>query len=175
MDAESGDAYIATMQYTPLTIANTFLDVHGRASRIEHMKLQKLAYYAYGWWLGYRDEPIMTEQPELWQYGPVFDSLYSTMKQYGSQPIPQPQPPNPFMSAPVVPPGDVETRNFLNWIWARYGGLSGLTLSDETHKVGTPWQVEAQKFNYRVPRHYKIPIETIREYFRAEAAKLAAA
>jgi uncharacterized phage-associated protein len=49
----------------------------------EHMKLQKLVYYAYGWWLLYHSEPIMTEPPEVWRHGPVFSSMYHALKHHG--------------------------------------------------------------------------------------------
>jgi uncharacterized phage-associated protein len=47
------------------------------------MKLQKLVYYAYGWWLLYHSEPIMTEPPEVWRHGPVFSSMYHALKHHG--------------------------------------------------------------------------------------------
>ncbi len=58
-------------QYKPLAFANAFIAKAG-ASGVEHMKLQKLTYISYGWWLVYHEQPIMTEGPQVWKYGPVF-------------------------------------------------------------------------------------------------------
>ena len=63
--------------YTPLALANTFVARYGATRTLDHMKLQKLAFYTYGWWLAYNPNPILTEAPQVWKYGPVFGSLYN--------------------------------------------------------------------------------------------------
>ena len=162
-------------QISPLALANTFIQLHGEADGIEHMKLQKLAFYSYGWWLASEDQPLLTEGPELWRFGPVFSSLYSALAQFGARPIKAAQRPTPFGPIPLIPEEDVRTRAFVDWIWGRYGGYSSFRLSDLTHSKGSPWQQEAEARNYRVPLHHRIPDDTIRKYFKDEAAKLAPA
>ncbi|SUS04740.1 conserved hypothetical protein [Candidatus Defluviicoccus seviourii] len=164
--------YLYPMSYSPLAVANTFIAEFGGGGGIDHMKLQKLTYYAYGWSLAFRNKPLLKEGPEVWQYGPVFDSLYRSMASHGSKPIAEPIKANPFQPAPIVPETDGDTRNLIRWVWDRYGGMSGLRLSDETHKAGTPWQIEAAKHGYRVPSHHRIPDEQIQSFFKAEAARL---
>ena len=159
------------MSYTPLALANTFVAHHGGVQGISHMKLQKLAFYAYGWWLAYHDEPILTEAPEVWKFGPVFESLYSALRPFGSSPIIQPVAP-PFHEAPIIPHSDANTLAWVDWVWNRYGHLSALQLSDMTHETGTPWQIEAQAKEYRVPRHHSIPVTTTQRYFKGLAADL---
>jgi uncharacterized phage-associated protein len=159
------------MKYTPLSLANVFLDRYGRDGNIEHMKLQKLAYYAYGWWLAYHDEPILTEGPEVWRYGPVFSSLYNVLAPNGSRAIVEPQLATPFQKNPPLAEGE-DIDQLVEWVWGRYGSRSGLTLSAETHKAGTPWQIEAAKQGYRVPPHHRIPDALIRSYFAAQAKAL---
>jgi len=44
------------------------------------MKLQKLVYYAHGWHLALNNEPLIDEQVECWQYGPVISSLFHEFK-----------------------------------------------------------------------------------------------
>lgn len=61
--------------YHPLAFANEFI-LKAQPAGVEHMKLQKLVYYSYGWWIAYHEEPILTEPPQVWRYGPVFVSLY---------------------------------------------------------------------------------------------------
>ena len=154
--------------YSPLAVANTFLAQYGAGGEISHMKLQKLVYYAYGWWLAYNQDALTTEGPEVWQYGPVFSSLYSACAPFGSKSLMSPIKP-PFSEPPEVPQADTRTRDMLDWTWNRYGGLSAGALSTETHKQGSPWQQEAAAHNYRVPRNYRIPDSRIKAFFQSEA------
>jgi uncharacterized phage-associated protein len=159
-------------KYTPLKLANAFLGRHGKEGGIDHMKLQKLVYYAYGWWLAYEDEPLLVEGPELWKHGPVFASLYSVLSPSRSVRIMEPQKAAPFSPPPCVPAEDAKTLGFVDWIWSRYGQFGAFRLSDMTHAPGTPWQIEAERHDYRVPLHHKIPDELIAKCFKKEAEAL---
>lgn len=160
--------------YSPLAVANTFVAQYGQMGRIDHMKLQKLLYYAYGWWLAYEQDPLLTEGPELWKYGPVFSSLYNALASSKSNPITTPQRATPFGPPPIIPNEDERTREFLDWVWQRYGQYSAFELSDMTHAPGTPWQVEAARNNYLVRAHHRIPDDLIADRFREQARELGA-
>ena len=159
------------MAYTPLALANTFLKRHGDEGGIEHMKLQKLCFYAYGWWLVDHDKPLLVEGPEVWKFGPVFSSLYSALAMYGRQPISKPQK-MLFGDAKLIQSDDKDARNLVDMVWEQYGERSSFDLSNETHKEGTPWQIEAAKHDYKVPMHHRIPDKLIKKYFVREAQKL---
>lgn len=163
------------MPYSPLALSNTFVDKYGRESGIDHMKLQKLAFYSYGWWLAYNNQPILTEGPEVWRFGPVFSSLYRVLATHRMTPIKQPQKAVPVADAPLIPMTDALAHQWVDWIWQRYGSLSAMALSNMTHEVGSPWQTEAAEKQYRVPLHHRISDDRIKSYFQAEAAKLNAA
>lgn len=158
-----------SVPYSSVAIANNFLEQFG-AQGIEHMKLQKLVYYAYGWWLAEKNARLTTESPEIWQYGPVFNHLYHVFKNFGRQKIFQPYQTRPFDPPENVNPDDDEVRHFVRWIWTRYGGLSSFELSDMTHREGTPWQRVAQENNYCIGYHAHIPDDYIREFFAHTAA-----
>jgi uncharacterized phage-associated protein len=164
-----------SMSYSPLALANTFIAKYGNDVGIDHMKLQKLAFFTYGWWLAYNDTPILTEGPEAWKFGPVFSSLYNVLTTQNMVPIKTPQKPVPSGETPMIPDKEERAHQWIDWIWQRYGNLSALTLSDMTHEDGTPWQIEVAAKNYRVPYHHKIPDATIKKYFQAEANRLNAA
>lgn len=158
------------MSYDPLVIANEILAKHPEVS---HMKLQKLLYFANGWWLALKDEPLLNEEPEVWRYGPVFSRLYSILSGYQHNEIGGPVIGHPFADKPErLPENSDEIKKMLSWIWLIYGGKSAMQLSDETHKIGTPWQKIASKHNFRVPFHTAIPSEKDKEYFRSLAAQL---
>ncbi len=123
--------------YTPLAVANNFLDRFGRDGGIEHMKLQKLVYFSYGIWLATRNEsPLTSEGPEVWKYGPVFNSLFQALKVFGREKITEPQSLDPFEKPENIAHDEDGVLNFINWVWGRYGHLSGFALSDMTHQNG---------------------------------------
>jgi uncharacterized phage-associated protein len=153
-------------QTTPLKIANTFIAKYGSETGLEHLKIQKLVYYVYGWWLFNSESPVTDEAPQVWRYGPVFKSLYNAFKTYGSKPIKTIQGANPFADPETEHTPDINAT--IDWVWMRYGHLSAGQLSDMTHKVGTPWQIEASKNDYKVPLNYNIDPELIKTCFRAE-------
>lgn len=160
---------MGTMAYTPLALANTFVSRYGADGNLDHMKLQKLDFYAYGWWLAYNDTPILTEPPQVWRHGPVFSSLYAALRPFGSASILKPVG-GPNSTPPLIPDWEKTTLEWVDWIWGRYGHLNALQLSDMTHEVGTPWQMEAQARDYRVPNHHPIPDWTTKQYFKNLAA-----
>ena len=161
------------MAYSPLEIANTVITRHAAScGGIEHMKLQKILFYAYGWWLAYKGTPNMKNKPEVWKYGPVFSGVYYALNRYEDQPITTPEPLSAFdTTAPQVPANDTQTLQLIDWVWKRYGHFDSFTLSEMTHKPGTPWQIMAEKYNYRVPRYLEIDDEVTRTYFTALAQK----
>lgn len=161
------------MPFSPLAIANTFIAEHAAESGgISHMKLQKLVFYAYGWWLASHDDQLTTEPPEVWKFGPVFNSLYGELAPFGMQPIKAPRRSVPYNPAPQVPADACEVRDLLEWVWQKYGNYTAGQLSDMTHDAGTPWQEEAAKHQYRVPRNHPIPIDRTQAYFKALAQKM---
>lgn len=154
--------------YTPLAVANEFIARFGVQVGIEHMKLQKLVYCSYGWWIGAHglDAPTLTDEgPEVWRHGPVFQSLYRVLRVFGREPIRAPQSSSPFAAPDLVDANDEEVSNLINWVWARYGHLSSFALSDMTHKPGSPWHRVATDNNFTVPFNTRIPDEYIYEEY----------
>ncbi len=153
--------------YTPLAVANFFIDQFGGTSGIEHMKLQKLVYCAHGWWLAQEGNvALVNEKPEVWKFGPVFPGLYSVLKIFGREPIVSPQSKGPFEEPEIIDPLDQNTARLLEWVWRRYGHLSSFALSDLTHKPGTPWHRLATEHSFLVPQGLGIPDSYIAQEFR---------
>jgi uncharacterized phage-associated protein len=152
------------MPLPALKAANELLKLHGD---VDHMKLQKLLYYANGWWLATEGTPLLNEPPEVWRYGPVFAWLYSSLNRFGHSNIGGPVAPGPFAianQAEVDVPQD-RLKRLLEWIWNEHGHKSAIQLSDETHAVGTPWRQIAEKHNFRIPANTPIPAKLDWEYF----------
>lgn len=142
--------------YLPLAIANYFLQQH---PPIEHMKLQKIVYCAHGWWLVTQRTapPLVSERPQVWKFGPVFPSLYQSLKIFGSAPIEAPKSRAPLLDPDSIDVTDETAHRLLEWVWSRYGHLSSFALSEMTHKPGTAWYIAASESDFNVPQGYDIP------------------
>lgn len=132
------------MAYTPQHIANYFLD-QARAERrpMGQMKLIKLVYIAYGWYLALKGERLFDEPIQAWQHGPVVPSVYHEFKHYGGDSITERAAFYDLDTGefiyPEVDPADEETREVLSKVWAAYKNFSAWTLRNKTHEPGTPW------------------------------------
>lgn len=161
------------MPLNPKSIANFFLDLaKARGDKISPMKLQKLVYYAHGWFAGYTGKPLINESVEAWQYGPVIPSLYREFKCFGSGEIgAKACAMEGFEFVEVPSPEDEGMRKFLTSVWESYGKYTGIALSEMTHAAGSPWD-ETWKANQGV-RGVDIPFDAIASHFKAavETAK----
>jgi uncharacterized phage-associated protein len=154
--------------YTPLAVANNFIANFAGQSGIEHMKLQKLVYCSYGWWLasyGLDGLRLTNEGPQIWKHGPVFASLYRTLKVFGREPIRIPQSASPFGQSENIDANDENSLSLVRWVWGRYGHLSSFALSDMTHKPGSPWHRVAMENDFRIAFNTEIPDQYIYEEY----------
>ncbi len=158
--------------YHPKAIANWFL---GRAEkegqRLDPMKVQKLTYLAHGWHLGLHGEPLINEEVQAWQYGPVINSLYHEFKSFGAGEITGratswdfSSQGEPALVEPVVDPSDVDTIALLERVWDVYGSCSAVELSAMTHQPGSPWSQTWQEMTPKL-RGKGIPNSRIKEGF----------
>lgn len=155
---------------SPKSIANYFLDLaQAEGQPLDPMKLQKLIYYAHGWYAGYRGEPLIDEAIEAWPYGPVIPSVYEEFKRFGAGAISakackfvdgQPE--------EVAAPADPDVRAFLHNIWKSYSRYTGIALSEMTHAQGSPWDITRKTTNGI--RGADIPFPVITDHFRLAVA-----
>ncbi|MAM84367.1 MAG: hypothetical protein CL472_06805 [Acidobacteria bacterium] len=152
------------MPYSSLAVANTFIARHGKTHDITHMKVQKLLYFAYGWWLVKHNEQLLSEAPSMWRYGPIFEKLYKAYAAYGHAPLRAPV--GILFSDPVtVPEEDHDTLTFIDQVFDFYRGYDEKELSSLASHIGSPWRDEAQANSFRVPPGSKIPDWRIRKHF----------
>lgn len=141
---------------------------------ITPMKLQKLLYFAHGWFLAFNNRPLINEECQAWQFGPVFNSVYHEYKNFGRHRIPptkkmldwkDTESNNFDLVEYVVDNNDLETINLLNSIWNSYGKFDGLTLSRWTHVNSdlNPWRISREQAGntFCVPTQN----DSIRTYF----------
>lgn len=117
-------------------------------------QIQSILYNAYGVWLARKGERLLSEHPQVWQYGPVFPRAYKHMKknvgtgevEYGML---QTDHPSEFIFV---------TRCFQRFAWT-----SASVLSSPHTAEGSPWKrsldANAMKMGARIDD------ELIREWF----------
>lgn len=118
----------------PGAIANEFVELNG--GPLPQMKLHKLAYIAHGWNLAVNKEPLISEAPEAWDNGPVFRSIWDSIRDNGMK-----------IDGRVIDdrgrPYDAELtkseKRIISHTWSKYHRFSQFDLSDMTHRPGTPW------------------------------------
>jgi uncharacterized phage-associated protein len=117
-------------------VAICFLKIVDRdsGSTITPLKLQKLLYYAQGWYLAINDRELFKEDFEAWAHGPANPAIYDKYKKYGRDSIDYPNE-NSKIANGVL--------DFLYTIWSTYGIYDGKYLENLTHSE-TPW-IEARK------------------------------
>ncbi|MEK6748472.1 MAG: type II toxin-antitoxin system antitoxin SocA domain-containing protein [Pseudomonadota bacterium] len=162
------------MAYNAKAIANYFFDVaKEHRQSISPMKMQKLVYFAHGWYLAIKNEPLIDEQVEAWQFGPVIPSLYQEFKSYGKSEITAYATEFTGLSLATLSletpriPDTQDLKDFLNKIWEVYGGLTAIQLSNLTHQCDTPWRKTWGENG--VPKGTDINSDEIRAYFRSQA------
>ena len=172
------------MPYSAKAVANYFLSLaNSRGEDLDHLKLQKMIYFAHGWYLAYTGQPLIPDRIEAWQYGPVIPALYYDLLHWGNEPIkgavvdvmPQYLGSSHRLEyvqyiptlAPYGKEGDVTfqyTVDLLNWVYRGYGRMTGPQLSALTHEKDGPW--EWARKNRVVSDKPAIPDTVIRPHFK---------
>jgi len=119
-----------------LHVANSIIllaEKEGRA--LTPMKLQKLIYFVYKKYYQDYDCPLFYEPFEVWQHGPVLQSVYNVFKEYGSNPIEEPY----ILNSSISYVDSKKFKTALTWVWERYKDYSGVILSKITHMDDTAW------------------------------------
>lgn len=165
-------------------IANYFIE-KGLIEKnpVNPMKLQKLLYFAYGWYWAFNNSKLFNSDIQAWKYGPVVENIYHDVKQYGNYPITTPI--SKFLygdgsgmfsfklSTPRLDSEDnEEIIKFLNDIWKVYSPYNALELSTLTHQEGTPWDKTSKEESFAQKMGVKISDDVIKNYFLDENTKL---
>ena len=147
---------------TALEIADWFLATAKSEGRsLRPMKLQKLVYFAYGWYYYYYDASLFAEKFYAWPPGPVVEELYRKYEPFRGRPI--------LVENLSVPDFDEDVTGLLENIWKNFAKYSDSDLRVETNRLNSPWdRVYDRDF-----RNVEITTELIREYFKALGERFA--
>ena len=168
--------------YSAAQVSNGFLKLAAEDEKpLSQLALQKLLYFAHGWYLGYHSGPLVDETFQAWELGPVIEGIYHEFKHYGHRPIERPatevvytgeafEDPLNFQIVPAIepPPTDTEAWQMMRAVWVSYGRrYSPGQLVNMTHIEGGPWHTVMNAPANRGVRNPPIDNDTIREYFSA--------
>jgi len=128
-----------------------YLDDTNDGDGVSNLKLQKLAYYAQGFYSAIFGKPLFDNVISAWSHGPVVSDLYHSYKQFGSNRIPVP--PNFDVSSL-----DNEEFELLEEVFEVFGQYSAWKLRNMTHEE-SPW------LNHEVNAG-AIPLTEMTEYFK---------
>jgi uncharacterized phage-associated protein len=166
------------MPFPATAVANEFLTIaKAEGKELTPLKLQKLVYFAHGWYLALTGQPLISETIQAWQYGPVIPTLYREFREYGNGTIGTPAVQSGFiggrftMSVPSLDScghsrDEIEkARQVIRKVWELYGGFSSVRLSNASHVPGGPWEKVYKEGHKSIP----IPNDEIRTYFQGLA------
>jgi uncharacterized phage-associated protein len=149
--------------FPTIAIANHFIMRGFRDGvHVSPMKLQKLVYFAHGWYLALFNKPLIDERVEAWRFGPVIPSIYHRYKKFGNNSI------DPRRTKVEEYPIDESTLEFLSFIWDLYKGFTAVELSNLTHVKKSPWDEMVEKNGRRIRFNQPIHDEAIQRYFKKE-------
>lgn len=115
-------------------IARYFLWKYGGdEDPISNLKLQKLLYYAQGYYTAFFDDSLFGDTIEAWDHGPVVRNVWQTYAQHGSGTIPKPE----TFDVGQIPEQQL---GLLDRVYEAYGQYTAWKLRDMTHEE-QPWLI----------------------------------
>ena len=134
-------------------VAHAFLHIdekNDECDGISNLKLQKLVYYAQGFYLAIFDTPLFEEEIEAWAHGPVVPELYHEYKTSGKNSI--------DVELTVKLPFTEDEYNLIDEVYSVFGQFSAWKLRNLTHEE-SPW------VNHEAMAEV-IPKAELKEYFK---------
>lgn len=145
-------------KYSAKEIAKWFInraneDIANGGEYLTQLKLQKLMYYAKGFYYVFENEKLFNEKIYAQKFGPVVNVLVDDLKKYGKGPIAEEFKEQADIEDPVI-------LNVLNFVYDNVGIYTARKLVEFTHNE-TPW-CSAKKIGQNILE------ETISDFFRNE-------
>ncbi len=124
---------------------------------LSKLKLQKLLYYAQGYYTALFNKPLFEENIEAWEHGPVIREVYDALKHIEGIYIPT----NTYaMSDSEIDLLDKNAKELIEDVFSVMGQYSAWKLRERTHNE-SPWEN-----NYEKGQNKLIPLEDIKSYFK---------
>ena len=142
-------------------VANeVLLYARSRGIKLTIMQLLKLVYLVQGWGLVLLERPIVSQDVQAWQYGPVYPHVYKAFVGRGSAPIEE-LAADRLTGVPYRANLDAQEQKILQTVVDSYGQMHAFQLSNIMHQPGTPWSEAYNRFG----PYSAIPEDFIRDHF----------
>lgn len=147
--------------YDSRAVANSILHyAKDTGKKLTPMQLIKLVYVANGWSLALLNRPLINEQIQAWQYGPVIPTVYRAFSHFGSAPITN-YATDKLSKLEFTAVLEEDERRLITAVVNSYGHMHAFQLSNKMHEPGTPW---TKTFNESGP-YSEISQDLIKEHF----------
>ena len=149
---------IKMAQVTAQQVADYLIDFANEAGElITNLKLQKLLYYAQGYYLAIEGKELFEDEIEAWVHGPVIPNVYRQYKDFRWQPI------NKEVDAPTL---SKNVAGFLNLIIETFLPIDAYKLERMTHKE-SPWIKARRGLPPNAICQNTIKLADMKDYFTA--------
>lgn len=138
-------------------------DERDNGTILTQLKLQKLLYYAYVWWLVLSGNKLFDDNIEAWEYGPVVRTQYARLKKYNEKAIKLQEIITDINEIPQ------DKQQHLEKIWQMYGKYDVFYLVNKTHNE-QPWRIAFNQKNSNGTESRKkfITDDMITDYYTKE-------
>jgi uncharacterized phage-associated protein len=161
--------------YDARAIANFFLDhAAARGLSLTQLSLLKLVYFAHGWYLSRFGVPLVENEFEAWEKGPVVRVVRDAFKEFGNRPITKRAERTDIYTGEIEVVRPVlrkEDADFVSAVFDRYHVYSAGQLSEMTHERGSPWDRLWNSSELVVRVGLRIKNDEIRSHFDAIARR----
>ena len=131
--------------YDSRAVANFLLDLATtRKFAVTQLILYKVVYFAHGWYLTSFKQPLVSQEFEAWQRGPVIKVLRDQFRRFGDQPITSRAEKLNIYTGEytlVSPSLAAPDADFVTNIFDSYFHYGAWKLSEMTHEKGSPWDL----------------------------------
>lgn len=165
----SSEEGVVKPPYDAREVANLLLDLaDARQVKLTQMQLLKIIYFSHGWFLAAYRVPLVRQNFEAWDYGPVIRIIRDCFKTFGKSPITSRAEKMDLLTGEftaVQPNLQASHAAFLEQIFLAYYMRGAWELSDMTHERDSPWD---RIWNSREPigrLGLRISEEEIRRHF----------
>ena len=134
---------LSTAPYDGREVANFLLDyAESRKVELTQIPLLKMLYFCHGWYLVYKGAPLIKNEFEAWENGPVVRVVRDAFKHFGKKKITgraRRLDLNTGEFEVVLPNISEDDQAFIVQIFEEYQAYSLWELRDLTHEAGSPW------------------------------------
>jgi uncharacterized phage-associated protein len=129
--------------YDARALANYVLDLADeRGNRLTQIQLIKIIYFANGWFLAAFRRPLVKQNFEAWEHGPVLRVVRDCFKVFGKKPITGRAERIDLETGELITfeyKFDEKHAQFIREIFEIYHVHDAWELSEMTHEKGSPW------------------------------------